>query len=329
MLPPYTQLVAACLAMLASGMSPSDVAAIAEVSSRGHSWPKQATAWKSCLADLANNIGNWEVIWAMLYPLASTRSGLTWAQVFRAVGRTFKVPKDRFAFIYELLRVHRRPGGGAILEAWLPNLHHAGIDPISLQFCCDPTLWEPKLSRMIRRRIGEAKARPVCYDNALHHYDIYEWAVDVPHHVALDGVVTNLPLRVSPYFVPSKTEPVVNRLGNRMLFGGDVVVNGGENIQTLGNDIHVFGNLELQGLRNLVRLGHGITIEGNLTITGSPHLKGLPSDLRVGDMVRVINPSHGFRWGSPDLKKKGTSRINLFEQEIIAPSSLLDLRGAI
>jgi hypothetical protein len=327
MLPPYTQLLGACLAMLASGMGPDQVAAIMGKSSAGYEWPKQASAWKDCLAELVSKIRKWEVVWALLQGLVVPESFLTWSQVFEAVGRTFKTPADRFAFIHHLLLHHRAQQGNGDLDAWLADLHHAGIDPISLQLCCDPTLWEPKLSQMINRRIGDAKARPINYDNAQNYYDIYEWALDVPPHVSLDGLITDSAVRICHWVLPSMKSKPVNHLGNHMLFGGDVVVEGGDNLRMLGDDVHVYGNLELNGLGNLVRLGRGIKIEGALTINGSPRLTGLPSDLQVGNMVRILNPKPGFRWGRAFPKSKRTSRITLYDIDFEVPDALKQLRG--
>lgn len=327
MLPSYTQLIAACLAMLASGMSPDEVAATLGASSAGYVWPRQPSAWKGCLAELVNDIGKWQVIWALLRWLVVPGSLLTWAMVFRTVGRTLETPEERFAFVHQLLLCHRGQVGTAVLDTWLVDLQHTGIDPISLQLCCDPTLWEPKLSQMIRKKIGDTRARPISYDHSSDFYAIYEWALAVPSHVALDHVITNLPVRICPEFVSSTASPMVNRLGHHMLLGGDVVVDGGDNIQMLGDNVHVFGNLELNDLRNLVRLGRGIKVEGTLTIKGSPRLPGLPADLQVGDMVRILNPMTGFRWGSGFPKERRTSRITLFDLDIEVPDALKKLRG--
>ena len=59
-----------------------------------------------------------------------------------------------------------------------------------------------------------------------------------------------------------------------------------------------------------------------------PSLRGLPRDLQVGGLVRVVNPCQGFKWGKNFPLPRRTSRNQLEPMlDFEIPKSLEALRG--
>jgi hypothetical protein len=324
----YHGLVSDSLSELASGMSLADVAFNIRRDARHYRWPSTNEGWRTCLEDLVSTFGSWELLFPSLAPLVGVAPYLTWHRVFQAVGLVLKRAQDRFAFVQHLLLLHQRQQDDSFVKACLANLGYAGINPVSLQVCGDPILGYNQLTRLISKSPGQVKIQPISYNDALSNFDMGEWLIELPWHVALNGLITNSPTRVVPSDICSACVQDKGYLGNRMLLGGDFVVHGWRDIVTVGSDIHVYGNLELVGLESLIYLGNRITVEGHLTISGCPYLLGLPADLRVGGMVRVISPHQGFHWGEAFPKTKRTTRIDLPSNlEFEVPSALKVLRG--
>ena len=324
----YHRLVSDSLSELASGMSLADVAFNIRRDTRRYCWPCSNEGWRTCLEDLVSTFGSWELLFPSLAPLVGVAPYLTWHRVFQAVGVVLRDEQDRFAFILHLFALYQRQREASFLKACLANLIHAGINPVSLQVCGDPVLDCARLRQVISKRPSQIRVHPISHNDAISDHDSGEWLVELPWHVALNGLITSSPARVIPSDICSACVLDKEYLGNRMLLGGDFVVHGWRDIVTVGSDIHVYGNLELAGLESLIYLGNRITVEGHLTMTGCPNLLGLPADLQVGGMVRVIAPRQGFHWGEAFPKTKRTTRIDLPSNlEFEVPSALRMLRG--
>jgi len=283
----WSPLLSLCSTLLANGAEPSIVVGAIHQTWRRSDWPACAADWNRMLSDLANATSNWEVVLGTASRFVRRDTPLTWHMVFAALQPLLASDEARFALMGKLLKSHRDRKPRGFIHVPMANLHAAGIHPVSLLLSSYPIIGTARVAALIRMmRSITCAAVPIGYGDSSWKNDIVQWDWDLTSGGVLDGVVSSNPLSV--WADPRSTCSVGRtRLGDRILIGDRLLVEGLTDLQTLGSELHVYGDLELRHLPKLQYLGNEIRVHANLIIRSCPELTMLPASLHVGGQIRV------------------------------------------
>lgn len=320
-------------ALRAAGMDPLQAAASLGTASPDYDWPSTTNGWDACLKALVGSSWGWVLLLSTLLPQARRGSKLTRAKIFSAFRLVLSDPQSRYAFIQEILLMHRSGLWGArFLSTCLRYLTQAGVHPYSLALCSYPTLTIKMVASILRRTEQSSAIRPVGYGGEKWRQGIAHWFLDLAKMETMDGILTTESVIAAPLMDAPIWKGKDGVLGNRMLIGGKLDVAGFAGITTLGDDTHVYGDLVLERLSDLTYLGSRLSVEGDLVINGCPSLRGLPPDLKVTGLVFMEPASDAFQWGPavPEQKRGGKYYMHRLQQpeKFEQPAALDELQGA-
>ena len=322
-------------ALRAVGTDPFQAAASLGTASPGYDWPSTTNGWDACLKALVGSSWGWVLLLSTLLPQARRGSKLTRAKIFSAFRLVLSDPQSRYAFIQEILLMHRSGLWGAkFLSTCLRYLTRAGVHPYSLTLCGYPTLAPKMIASIFMRRAAQRSAMlPVGYAGESWRQDIAHWFLNLAKMETMDGILTTESVVAAAIKDGHLWKGNGGALGNRMLIGGRLNVSDFAEITTIGDDIHVYGDLVLEGLSDLTFLGNRLSVEGDLVINGCPSLRGLPTDLKVTGLVFMEPAFNAFQWGPavPVQKRGGKYYMHHLQQpkKFDQPAALDELQGAM